>query len=179
MNHLLYANDTCIVGKSPAACQYLLDMVQGWLEWANLRANLAKSRALCIKASTGKYDSQLCIGEEKIHHLGDSSFMFLGMRIQISQNLSIARSILQESLERMLKAIDSVSVTSHQKIHLYKQGVCPRLTWLFHVEVFPISFLEKTIQPLAIHFLKKWTGLARAANPALLFMSPRRVGLLL
>ena len=32
VNHLLYADDACIVSSTPAGCQHLLDMVQRWLE---------------------------------------------------------------------------------------------------------------------------------------------------
>ena len=30
INHLLYANDACIISNSPAGCQHLLDMSAGW-----------------------------------------------------------------------------------------------------------------------------------------------------
>ena len=76
----------------------------------------------------------------------------------------------------MLRAIDAVPVTSYQKIRLYKQGMCPQLTWSFLVEVFPISF-KKVIQPRVTSFLKKRSGLARSANPSLLFLSRCRDGL--
>ena len=52
--------------------------------------------------------------------------------------------------------------------------MCPRLSWAFLVEDFPISF-NKEIQPLATRFLKKWSGLARSANTSLLFL-PRCSG---
>ena len=75
----------------------------------------------------------------------------------------------------MLEAIHRVPVTIHQKLRLYKQGMCPCLSWAFLVEDFPISFFIKEIQPLATHFFKKWSGLARSANTSLLFL-PRRSG---
>ena len=53
VNHLLYADDTHITANSPAACQELLNMVQQWLEWANMTEKPSKSTVLCIKASTG------------------------------------------------------------------------------------------------------------------------------
>jgi hypothetical protein len=42
---------------------------------------------------------------------------------------------------------------------------------------FSISFLERVLQPMATRFLKKWSGLARPANPSLLFLPPRKGGL--
>ena len=60
VNHLLYADDTCITAQTPAACQVLLDMVQQWLELAGMKAKPTKSRVLGIMASTGNpYDPGL------------------------------------------------------------------------------------------------------------------------
>ena len=181
MNHLLYADDKCITAHTPAACQHLLDVVQQWFDcrtWANLKAKPSKSRVLCIKASTGRVCmSPLSIGGEVIQHVGDSSFQFLGMHIRVPPNPAAARDALKQSVVSMLKAINGVLVTLHQKLQLYRQGMCPRLMWTFLVEVFPISFFRNVIQPLATHFLKKWSGLARSANPSLLFLSHRQGGL--
>ena len=178
VNHLLYADDTCITAQTPAACQVLLDMVQQWLGWAGMKAKPTKSRVLGIKASTGKpYDPLLRIDGECIQPIGESNFKFLGMLIHVPPNPAAAKISLQVSLETMLKAIDSSPVTSHQKLRLYRQGVSPRLTWSLQVEEFPISFFEKVLQPRVTRFLKKWSGLARSANPALLFLPPRRGGL--
>ena len=100
VNHLLYADDTCITAQTPAACQVLLDMVQQWLEWAG------------IKASTGKpYDPHLCIDGECIQPIGESNFKILGMLIHVPPNPAAAKISLQVSLETMLKAIDSSPVT--------------------------------------------------------------------
>ena len=54
VNHLLYADDACIVSNTPAGCQHLLSMVERWLEWAKLKAKVPKCRSLVIQASTGK-----------------------------------------------------------------------------------------------------------------------------
>ena len=53
-NQLLYADDTCVIGQNPAACQHLVTIVQRWLEWAQLKAKVPKCRSLGIQASTGK-----------------------------------------------------------------------------------------------------------------------------
>lgn len=41
INHLLYADDTCIIGHSPAACQQLLDTVDTWLQWSKFQAKVS------------------------------------------------------------------------------------------------------------------------------------------
>ena len=47
----------------------------------------------------------------------------------------------------MLSAIDATPLTRHQKLRLYKHGVCPRLSWPLLVETFPTSWLERVLQP--------------------------------
>ena len=178
VNHLLYADDTCITAHSPAACQELLNMVQQWLGWAKMKAKPSKSRILCIKASSGKvYSPCLSIGGECMQPVGNSAFKFLGMHIRVPPDPAEARNSLKESLEAMLRAIDAVPVTRNQNLRLYKQGVCPRLAWPLPVESFPISFFKKVIDPLITRYLKKWSGLTRSANTSLLFLSPRKSGL--
>ena len=41
------------------------------------------------------------------------------------------------------------------------------------VEEFPLTWLERRLQPLAIRFLKKWVGLAQPSNTAILFLRGR------
>ena len=99
------------------------------------------------------------------------------MHIRVPLDSAAPTSSLKQSLEEMLKAIDAVPVTRNQKLRLYKQGMCPRLTWPLLVNTFPVTFLKKVIQPLITRYLKKWSGLTRSANTSLLFLSPRRSGL--
>ena len=141
------------IARSVPGCRQL-----SWHRWHGLPTMgwLRTERVLGIKASTGKpYDPHLCIDGECIQPIGESNFKFLGMLIHVPPNPAAAKISLQVSLETMLKAIDSSPVTSHQKLRLYRQGVCPRLTWSLQIEEFPISFFEKVLQPRVTRFLKK------------------------
>ena len=68
----------------------------------------------------------------------------------------------------MLKAVDAAPVTRHQKLWLYKAGMCPRLTWLLNVQELPITWVERQLEATATRFVKKWAGLAKSANTAIL-----------
>ena len=57
---------------------------------------------------------------------------------------------------------------------LYKLGICPRLSWTLMVEEFPLTWLERCLQLLAIRFLKKWVGLAQPSNSV--FLPKKRGG---
>ena len=179
-NHLLYADDVCLVSNTPAGCQHLLDLVERWLQWALLNAKLPKCRTLCFQASTGrKVDPSLSLGGMMIRNLGGEAFKFLGMPVRIYTNTNDARVKVREDLERMLKAVDRSPVTRHQKLRLYKLAICPRLSWALTVEEFPTTWLEHCLQPLATSYLKRWAGLARSANTGILFLPAKRGGLAL
>ena len=47
------------------------------------------------------------------------------------------------------------------------------------VEKFPLTWLERCLQPLAIRLLKNWVGLAQPANTTILFLPKKRGGLAL
>ena len=175
INHLLYADDACIISNTPAGCQHLLNMVQRWLEWAQLKAKVQKCRSMIIQASSGKrICPSLTISGDTIPAAEDDAFKFLGMPVRVYANTNTARSSLQGTLQSMLNAIDETPLTRQQKLRLFKHGVCPRLSWPLLVEVFPISWLERELQPLATKALKKWVGLARPSNTSILFLPTKK-----
>ena len=144
VNHLLYADDACIISNTPAGCQHLLDMVQRWLEWAHLKAKVPKCHSMVLHASSGK---RMCtyatISGDTIPPAEDNTFKFLGMPVRVSSNNTTARSALQDTLQQMLAAIDKTPLTPQQKFHLFRYGVCPKLSWPLLVEELPISWLER------------------------------------
>ena len=180
INHLLYADDACIISNTPAGCQHLLVMVQCWLEWALMKAKVPKCHSMVLQASTGKLlTPSLCINGEKIPPAEPESFKFLGMPVRVYTNNDMARSSLLDTLHRYLAAIDDTPLTRQQKLRLFKFGVCPRLSWPLLVEVFPISWLERELQPLATRALKKWSGLTSSSNTSILFLPAKKGGLAL
>ena len=102
---------------------------------------------------------------------------FLGMRIQVPHDTTATKEILIANLKRMLQAVDKCPLTSRQKLMLYKAGVCPWLSWLLLIEELPITWVERKLEATATRFLKKWAGLAKCANTALLYHPTKRGGL--
>ena len=90
-----------------------------------------------------------------------------------SQILSLRHST------RFVSAIDDTPISRQQKLHLFKYGVCPRLSWPLLVEDFPLTWLERELQPLATKALKKWAGLATSSNTSILFLPAKKGGLAL
>ena len=71
----------------------------------------------------------------------------------------------------MLTAVDESLLSRRQKLLLYSAGICPRLTWPLLIHEFPITWIEKQVDPLATRYLKKWAGLCRSGNTAILYLS--------
>ena len=175
---LQYADDTCICAHSPDVAQQLLDMTNNWLIWAGMRAKPSKCCTLAIAGSTGKlFNPGLFIGCDEIPHARGGPVKFLGLNIQIPKDSSASRQLLTARLKHMLQQVDVCPLTRHQKLRLYRAAICPRLAWLLMVEEFPITWLERELEALATKFLKKWSGLARPANTALLYLPSAMGGL--
>ena len=175
---LQYADDTCIVADSPASAQFLLDMVDSWLGWAGMKAKPSKCYSLALKGSSGKLmDPCLSISGQSIPYAGDKPVKFLGMDIQIPSNQQRAREIVSARLNVMLQKTDSCPITAQQKLRIYRAAICPRLSWLLMVQEFPLTWVKMSLEAVATTFLKKWSGLARSANTAILYMRSSSGGL--
>ena len=94
------------------------------------KAKVPKCCSLAVQASSGQvYDPQLSLCGQSIPHLGNGTFKFLGAPVTVYNSQEKARSALLEKLETMLVKVDATLLTSRQKLKLYKDAVCPCLTW--------------------------------------------------
>ena len=57
-----------------------------------------------------------------------------------------------------LSLVDATLVTSQQKVRLFRDAVCLRLTWDLSLADLPISWVEKNLDTLTTRYLKRWTG---------------------
>ena len=177
-NVLQYADDTCLVANCPAACQHLLSITEQWLEWAGMEAKVPKCHSVSLQPSTGHtIDPKLTLKNQPLPFIGNNPIRFLGINITIPQNPSQIRSEVYGRLEKLLKCVDQCPVTRNQKLKIYKLGVCTRMTWPLTINQFPISWVERNLQAIATKYLKKWAGLAKSANPNLLYLSQNCGGL--
>ena len=53
--------------------------------------------------------------------------------------------------------------------------MCPRISWDLTINTFPLSWVESSLDPLAIKYLKQWLGLAKPADPSRLYL-PQNLG---
>ena len=77
----------------------------------------------------------------------------------------------------MLLKVDEVPITCQQKLKVFKVAICLRLTWDLTTSYFPISWLQNHLQLIATRFLKRWSGLAKSAEPNQVFLPKANGGL--
>ena len=177
VNILQYADDTCIVANCPASCQHLLSRVSDWLKWSGMTAKVPKCQCIALQSSTGKLvDPHLTLNGNTIPFT-TQAVRFLGMQVQVPTNSNSARQVIISRLQGMLTAIDETPLTRKQKLLLYSGGVCPRMTWPLLIQEFPATWMEQEVDSLVTRYLKKWSGLGRPGNTALLHLPRAKGGL--
>ena len=175
---LQYADDTCLVSDGSSSCRVMLSYTDQWLQWSKMKAKVCKCQCLAIAASMGKvYDPKLKVASGKIPFVGNEPVKFLGGTIQVPSNPSLAREAITNKLATLLARVDETLVTRKQKLKLYRLGICPRISWDLTISEFPVSWIEKTLDPLVTRHLKSWAGLARSADPGRLFLPQKDGGL--
>ena len=137
---------------------------------------ISKCQAMAIKSSTGKvYDPALHLDGKRLPFTGSQPVKFLGGNINISHRPKQARKQLHDKLTSLLDRVNTTLVTRKQKLRLYKLGICPRLSWDLTINSFPLSWIEKVLDPIVTRYLKQWSGLAKSADPSRLFL-PNSLG---
>ena len=178
MHLLQYTDDTCLIGSGPASCQELLQPVERWLQWTGMRAKPAKCHSLGIRASAGKsFDPALTIDGQPIPFIRNEVIKFLGRIIQVPPDTRNIKSQVLSKLTRMLERVDGTPVTRQQKLRLYRVGICPRMSWDLAVNNLPLLWVTGTLEATATRFLKRWSGLAKTADTARLYLPQSQGGL--
>ena len=125
-----------------------------------MKPKVSKCRALGLQSRTARtsrfFNPQLSLCSEEIPFLDNDTILFLGMPVTSIMSTTGHQESLSAKLLDLLNRVDSSSITTKQKIRLYKDGVCPSLTWGFRVLELPISWVECELESKATRFMKKW-----------------------
>ena len=79
----------------------------------------------------------------------------------------------------LMQRVNDTAVTRKQKLLLYKAGVCLRLSWDLAIMDLSTSWISSALEAVVTRFLKKWSGMARPANTARLYLPKEEGGLAL
>ena len=175
VNILQYADDTCLVANSPASCQHLLLRVSQWLRWSGMAAKVPKCQCISLQASTGMLkDPQLHLNGVPIPFTL-APVHFLGRNIHVRSTTASSKDTILSKLNSVMKAVDRTPTTRWQKLLLFSGAVCPRLTWPLLIQEFSTTWVEKQLDSITTRYLKRWAGLSKPENTAILYL-PRSLG---
>ena len=90
-------------------------------------------------------DPQLVLDGQPIPFIGNKPINFLGMRVKVPSDVSAAKQELKTKLKHLLQAVDGCVVTRHQKLKMFKLGICPRLNWLLTIYEYPLTWIEREL----------------------------------
>ena len=189
---LAYADDHSLIASNPQNMQLLCNEVAEWLKWTNcMEAKPKKCRALALKrfatndkgpfkalqkAQYSSFDPKISISGEPIQNIGDDLFKFLGRKIRYDLDETIPRKEATDLFNGRLHIVDELLIKGPDKAWLYAHLVIPRIQWYMQIYNFPVSVGE-TWTATTTKYLKKWLGLAKAANPDILFRSIEHHGI--
>ena len=60
---------------------------------------------------------------------------------------------------------------------MFKMAICPRISWSLYTMEIPLTWIERTLEPLATRYLKKWSNLSYCAAPQILYLPTNNLGL--
>ena len=111
-----------------------------------------------------------------IRYLDDGDFRYLGRLLNTAASEITSRCQLQEKLDALLSLLDKTLLPATSRLWLYHHFAVPKLSWAFLTLDLTLTFVKK-LQAKSLVFLKKWVGLPRCANTAILFVGDRHPGL--
>ena len=83
----------------------------------------------------------------------------------------------EEDEYELLDKVDTSLLSRQQKLHMYRNGICPRPLWDLTINNFPYSWIEKNLEALATRYHKRWAGLAKCADANWLYLPKENGGL--
>jgi hypothetical protein len=123
------------------------------------------------------FDPGLTIFGEAVTFFADDLHKYLGRLLSTDITNKGGYKSTVEFFSSALSRIDDAPITGPSKAWIYQFYVLAVLSWPFSIYPFSVSDISKNFEALATRFLKKWYGLAKPANPAILFLPKSRNGL--
>ena len=177
-----YADDVQFVTSLVEQNQCLLNIFDSFLLWSqtmSARPNKCWSVALRKHASGSyhRFDPRLTISNEALQYLDDGDFRYLGRPTNVKRSESRCRAEVEAQLSQWLDTINDLDLPATSKLWLYQHFVVSKLAWPFTSLDFSLTFVQQ-LEAVATRFLKRWSGLPRPANTAILHLgSSNRAGL--
>ena len=121
------------------------------------------------KAGYHRFDPDLTIAGQPLQYLDDGDFRYLGRPTNVHGSEELARSTITSKLDEWLQLVDNQTLPNTSKLWLYQHFIIPKLSRYLTALDLTLTFVKR-LQAKATKYLKKWSGLPRSANTAILFL---------
>ena len=121
----------------------------------------------------------LKIAEAKIEFIGSDDppmFKYLGRLVQFDLEEYLVKKHFEAKLVKMLDIVDAAPLEGRMKAWIVNHHVCSKVAWTLMVQNFSDT-KAKEWQQLIHSRYRKWFGLAKSAEPSLLYRSHAHFGL--
>jgi len=181
-----YADDLEFITSTPTQNQELLANSESWFQWTRgMRMKPPKCVAFAAKRFVrpskfkpitsheySPYDPQLRIYGHTIAAVGDSSFKYLGKLIHAVDRATKDRRLVRESVMRWISLVDQTPLLNAHRLWLYSNYLIAKISWWLTVCDCNVGFCKR-LDRAVLPFLKKWGGIPKAGNTAILFCGTR------
>jgi Reverse transcriptase (RNA-dependent DNA polymerase). len=190
-----YADDIELVASTPPQCQTSVDVFVEGINWTKtLKVKPAKCRSLAFRmfhkgtkseykqvlpTQYSSFDPLLTVCGAPIKFIGNDDppiFKYLGFQIQFDLQDTIIKDQVEQRLLKWLDIIDNAPLDGRMQAWITNFYVCSKLAWVLMVQ----NFSDTTVQAWQNHinrYYRKWVGLAKSAEPSILYRSHEHFGL--
>lgn len=174
-----FADDMALVTKSCKGNQFLLDKLHQWLRWSKtMRLKVPKCLSLAFGLvgpsfnAWGVFNPNLIVGDQHIPVMSAEGFKYLGKFFDPSLSEEQMKSKVQTQLMEWMTTVHKTPLLGAMKCWIYNHIILAKLSWIFTIYNFSLSFVKAKLHKIVLSFLKLWCGIPKGGNTAILFCGP-------
>ena len=192
--HPTFADDVTIASDTPKNCGKAIHAFREGLFWSRCFVlKPPKCRYLAFKRFTSNqsiyiprqhrrfssFDPCLEIDGIIITYIGDDDpplFKYVGTKIQYDLGVDTICDKIQHKLEKLITIVDTTYLTGPMKAWIMNNSIIPKISWDVMVHNILLGIRKHWTNIIHMKF-RKWIGLAKSAEPSVLYRSYSDFGL--
>lgn len=174
-----FADDMALVTNSCEGNQFLLNKFHQWLRWSKtMRLKVPKCLSLAFGLIGpsfniwGVFNPNLVVGDQHIPVMSPEGFKYLGKYFDPSLSEELMKSKVQRQLLDWMTTVHKSPLLGVMRCWIYNNIILAKLSWIFTVYNFSLSFVKEKLHTIVLPFLKLWCGIPKGGNTAILFCGP-------
>ena len=181
-----FADDMTVVTNTPDGNQHIANEIQEYCGWTGTM-NLKEMKCVTIayryfsgvsrytpltNKRWSSYDPLISMNGSQLKIMDKDGFKYLGKLQEIDLGESCLRSKIITTLRQWMTTIESTPLLHVMKCWIYNYIIIPKLSWWFTVSSLSLDF-SLHLHRLVLPYLKRWAGIPKGGNSAILFVGSR------